>query len=52
MTTYELTYKFKSANGFDIYATIKNLTLEEADRICKNIDNLENYKLVDLSAEI
>lgn len=52
MTTYEITYSFKTANGFDITSKYKGLTKDEAEKICKNIEALDGYKLIDISAEI
>lgn len=52
MTTYEVTYSFFTANGNKIVSKIKNLTKAEAAKICENIEQLENYRLVDVTAEI
>ena len=52
MTTYEVTYSFPNASGYRITSKIKNLTKGEAERICKNIEQLEDYRLVDVTAEI
>lgn len=51
-TTYEVTYEFLSAYNIPITSTIKGLTLEEADQICKNVESLDGYKLVNVQATI
>lgn len=47
----QITYQFKTANGFTIIGKVIAESKEEAERYCKNIENLadEGYKLIDVT---
>ena len=47
----QITYQFKTANGFPITSIVIAESKEEAERYCKNIENLadEGYKLIDVT---
>lgn len=47
----QITYQFKTANGFPITSKVIAESKEEAERYCKNIENLadEGYKLIDVT---
>lgn len=48
--TIQITYEFKTANGFPTRNSVLAHSLEEAENICKRVERV-GYKLIDVTTD-
>lgn len=48
--TIQITYEFKTAYGFPTQNTVLAHSLEEAEALCKRVENI-GYKLIDVTTD-
>ena len=46
---FEITYRYTTASGNWIVSNVVAEGKEEAEKVCKAIESLENYRLVDVT---
>ena len=49
--TIQITYEFKTAYGFPTKGAVLAHSFEEAENICRRVERLEGYKLIDVTRE-